>query len=73
MDKDLKNNIILHFLKQKENNYITIAKKYNVSKYKVIKVITEYWDNKNTCRHEFYEIDSWTGLKQCKICDQLKS
>jgi len=73
MDKDLKNNIILHFLTQKENNYTTIAKKYNLSKYKVVKVINDYWDNKKECKHQFYEIDTWTGLKQCKFCDQLQS
>ena len=72
MDKDLETNIILHFLNQSDNGFKTIADKYNVSVYFVKKIVNKYWKMKE-CKHQFYEIDSWTGLQQCRICDKFKS
>ena len=72
MGKDLETNIILHFTTQNNNTLTEIAKKYDVSLYQVDKIIKKYWQQKE-CKHQFYEIDSWTSLKQCRICDKLKS
>lgn len=72
MDKDLKTNIILHFTTQNNNTFKEIAQKYNVSLYEVGKIINKYWQQKE-CKHQFYEIDNYSSLKQCRLCDQLKT
>jgi Mor family transcriptional regulator len=72
MAKSLNDNILIHFLTNENNTYKEIAKKYDVSIWQVKKIVEAYFKEKN-CKHEFYEIDSWTGLKQCKFCDKLKS
>ena len=72
MDKDLETNIIIHFNTQNNNTFKEIAEKYNVSLYEVGKVIKKYWQQKE-CKHQFYEIDNYSSLKQCRLCDQLKT
>ena len=73
MDEATKNNIIIHWWNERENEFAYIARKYNVSIHSVKTIINENFENRKKCKHEFYEIDSWTGLKQCKYCDKLKS
>lgn len=72
MVRNIDNEILIYYLTSQDNTVKQIADRYEVSIHKVNKVIDSYFKEK-TCKHEFYEIDSWTGLKQCKHCDKLKS
>jgi hypothetical protein len=72
MARNIDNEILIHYLTNQDNTFTAISKKYDVSIYKVKKVVEEYFRVKN-CKHEFYEIDSWTGLMQCKLCEKFRS
>ena len=72
MAKSLDDNILIHFLTSENNTLKEIANKYDVSLWHVKRVVEAYFKIKN-CKHEFYEIDSYTSLKQCKFCDKLQS
>lgn len=72
MAKNIEHNILIYWLTSKNNTFKEVAKKYDVSIHRVKKIIDAYMEEKS-CKHDFYEIDSWTGLKQCRFCDKLQS